>query len=65
MPPLEERLRIPFYHEGALVVFTEKTHLERGSCCGSNCRHCPFQPKAREGNTVQSPEVKALATSPV
>ncbi|CAL8104032.1 unnamed protein product [Calicophoron daubneyi] len=24
------------------VVFTECAHLERGKCCGSRCRHCPF-----------------------
>lgn len=24
------------------VVFTELAHLERGTCCGSGCRHCPF-----------------------
>jgi hypothetical protein len=24
------------------VVFTEKYHLKRGSCCKSGCRHCPF-----------------------
>jgi hypothetical protein len=24
------------------VVFTEVFHLKRGYCCGSKCRHCPF-----------------------
>ena len=24
------------------TVFTEATHLARGLCCGSACRHCPF-----------------------
>ncbi|XP_029002656.1 uncharacterized protein C1orf53 homolog [Betta splendens] len=23
-------------------VFTEHAHLQRGKCCGSACRHCPF-----------------------
>ena len=23
-------------------VFTEKYHLERGYCCKSGCRHCPY-----------------------
>jgi Family of unknown function (DUF5522)/Cysteine-rich CWC len=23
-------------------VFTAAFHLNRGSCCGSGCRHCPF-----------------------
>ena len=25
-----------------LSVFTEATHLERGTGCGSGCRHCPY-----------------------
>ena len=23
-------------------VFTRQAHLQRGKCCGSACRHCPF-----------------------
>ncbi|KAL4635050.1 hypothetical protein GN956_G14479 [Arapaima gigas] len=23
-------------------VFTEFAHLQRGNCCGSGCRHCPY-----------------------
>jgi ABC-type Fe3+-hydroxamate transport system substrate-binding protein/diphthamide synthase (EF-2-diphthine--ammonia ligase) len=23
-------------------VFTERAHLQRGKCCGSGCRHCPY-----------------------
>ncbi|XP_029110829.1 uncharacterized protein C1orf53-like isoform X2 [Scleropages formosus] len=23
-------------------VFTEFAHLQRGKCCGSGCRHCPY-----------------------
>ena len=23
-------------------VFTRRTQLERGYCCGNGCRHCPF-----------------------
>ena len=25
-----------------LPVFTKISHLERGSCCNSGCRHCPY-----------------------
>jgi hypothetical protein len=25
-----------------LFVITAATHLERGSCCDSGCRHCPY-----------------------
>lgn len=24
-------------------VFTRLHHLQRGECCGSGCRHCPFE----------------------
>jgi hypothetical protein len=24
------------------TVFTDLFHLDRGSCCGNSCRHCPF-----------------------
>ncbi|KAF5913998.1 uncharacterized protein C1orf53 homolog [Diceros bicornis minor] len=24
------------------VVLTQLTHLQRGECCGSACRHCPY-----------------------
>jgi hypothetical protein len=25
-----------------LSVFTAPYHLDRGSCCDSGCRHCPY-----------------------
>lgn len=31
-----------FYYEGGFVVFTASYHLNRGECCGSGCRHCPY-----------------------
>ena len=31
-----------FYREGDALVFTAQYHLRRGSCCGSGCRHCPY-----------------------
>jgi len=24
------------------LVFTRLAHLDRGTCCGSACRHCPY-----------------------
>ncbi|HJQ37509.1 MAG TPA: DUF5522 domain-containing protein [Thermoanaerobaculia bacterium] len=33
---------VHFYREGPYVVFTEKYLKERGYCCESGCRHCPF-----------------------
>lgn len=34
-----------FYREGAAIVFTARYHLRRGFCCGSGCRHCPYEKK--------------------
>jgi len=40
-PALKEG--IDFYYTGnGYMVFTEKYLLERGYCCGSGCRHCPY-----------------------
>jgi hypothetical protein len=36
-----------FYIEGKHVVFTAQYHRRRGYCCGSACRHCPFDPLER------------------
>ncbi|MEO6982462.1 MAG: DUF5522 domain-containing protein [Edaphobacter sp.] len=32
-----------FYYEGPYLVFTAAYHLKRGSCCNSDCRHCPYR----------------------
>ncbi|HEX6159868.1 MAG TPA: DUF5522 domain-containing protein [Thermoanaerobaculia bacterium] len=44
-----------FYHEGPYVVFTEKYLRERGYCCESGCRHCPwgFRRKVRSDVPVE------------
>ena len=38
-----------YYFENGLMVMTKAYHLKRGYCCGSKCRHCPFDYK----NVVQ------------
>jgi hypothetical protein len=40
MPALIEG--IDFYYEGPYLVFTEKFLRDRGYCCESGCRHCPY-----------------------
>jgi hypothetical protein len=40
-----------YYLDGGRIVFTPKYHLNRGYCCGSKCRHCPYEPKYEKGNT--------------
>jgi len=39
-----------YYLENGKVVFTPKYHIDRGYCCGSGCRHCPYEPKHIIGN---------------
>jgi hypothetical protein len=31
-----------YFNEKGLITFTAKYLLERGHCCGSGCRHCPY-----------------------
>jgi hypothetical protein len=38
--PLIENIH--YYWEKGLMVFTERYHRERGYCCKSGCRHCPY-----------------------
>jgi hypothetical protein len=38
------------YFECGLLVYTAAYHLNRGYCCGSGCRHCPYDPRHVEGN---------------
>lgn len=40
MPALIEG--IDFYYERGFMVFTEKFLRDRGYCCESGCRHCPY-----------------------
>jgi hypothetical protein len=35
-----------YFNEQGLMVFTRQYHLRRGACCGSGCRHCPWQQAA-------------------
>lgn len=58
MPPQDRREdntndseQTDFYLENGLLVFTAAHHLKRGACCGSGCRHCPFEPRHVQGNT--------------
>lgn len=37
------------YFENGLLVYTAAFHLNRRYCCGSGCRHCPYEPQHVEG----------------
>ena len=41
-----------FYFDGGLMVFTAEYHRRRGYCCGSVCRHCPYQRKIISSSLV-------------
>jgi hypothetical protein len=41
-----------FYWENGKMVMTEFYHKKRGSCCGSGCLHCPYNPKHQKGSTT-------------
>ncbi len=43
-------LSTDFYYDKNQMVFTEQYHIRRGVCCGSGCRHCPFEPQHKKGN---------------
>ena len=32
-----------FYWVDGKMIMTEHYHLRRGTCCGSGCRHCPYE----------------------
>lgn len=34
-----------YYLENGYLVFTEYYLQQRGKCCGSGCRHCPYRKK--------------------
>jgi len=36
-----------FYWDEGTMVMTEHYHLRRGTCCGSGCRHCPYEKHRR------------------
>ena len=38
-----------YYMDGPYFVFTSAYHRKRGYCCGSGCRHCPYDNESSEG----------------
>lgn len=52
---------IDYYLEGGLMVFTREYHLKRGACCGSKCRHCPYEPRWAKGTRKISQIGKKMA----
>jgi hypothetical protein len=57
-PPAEG---VDYYVENGCWVFTAAYHLRRGACCGSGCRHCPYD--GVRGTTV--PDRRPTAPDPL
>jgi hypothetical protein len=47
-----------FYYEGPYMVFTEKFLRERGYCCESGCRHCPYGYSPNAECEMQNAEIE-------
>ena len=45
-----------YYMDGPYLVFTREYHLHRGSCCKSQCRHCPWNYKKSSQSTPEPVE---------
>lgn len=47
-----------YFDPGGFLVLTAAYHLERGSCCGNGCRHCPYRyvnvPEPRRSELLQN-----------
>lgn len=43
---------VDYYIEKGRWVFTERYLLDRGDCCGSGCRHCPYRHRNVRGKGV-------------
>ena len=56
MPALIEG--IDFYYERGFMVFTEKFLRDRGYCCESGCRHCPYGFEKEKRSDGPAEEVK-------
>jgi len=41
-----------YYLEKGKIIYTEHYLKKRGTCCGSGCRHCVFDPPYTKGNKV-------------
>jgi hypothetical protein len=57
LPPLEEG---DFYldEKTGFLVLTARYLLKRGFCCGSGCRHCPYDSKG-EPKGEKEPKTRA------
>lgn len=48
--------------KSGLTVFTRQAHIARGVCCGSRCRHCPFNHVKVPGSPAPKSDVALKST---
>jgi hypothetical protein len=48
------------YKDNDRIVFTALTHINRGSCCGNKCKHCPYTTPHKKGNTMKKKQALYL-----
>ncbi|MCA6074521.1 DUF5522 domain-containing protein [Fulvivirga sedimenti] len=44
-----------YYIENGNLVFTEEYLRRRGFCCGSGCRHCPYDKPPQRRSKPENP----------
>jgi hypothetical protein len=44
---------IHYYLDNGRVIMTEVYHKERGYCCGSGCKHCPYEGGVKGTTTLK------------
>ncbi len=49
---------LDYYVENGFMVFTERYLRNRGFCCRSGCRHCPYG-FVREDQAATSPKTES------
>ncbi|MFS8087129.1 MAG: DUF5522 domain-containing protein [Acidobacteriota bacterium] len=59
-PPLV--LGEDYYMDDGLLVMTAAYHKKRGTCCGSRCRWCPFEPRHELGVTKLAADPSILTS---
>lgn len=51
---------IDYYLENGQIIMTESYLVRKKSCCGSGCRHCPFERPHTKGSTELKKHLKGI-----
>jgi hypothetical protein len=47
---------VDYYLEDGRIHFTKEYLEKRGTCCGNNCRHCPYDESIKGNKSLKSSE---------